>query len=40
MLRTRASTSEAADELRRVVEEIDPVVPVTRVRSLNEVVAA
>ncbi len=40
LLRTRASTSEAADQLRRVVKEIDPSVPVTRVRSLNEVVAA
>jgi predicted permease len=40
VLRTRASTAEAADELRRVVKEIDPVAPVTRVRSLNEVVAA
>jgi len=40
VLRTRATTAEAADELRRVVKEIDPVVPVTRVRSLNEVVAA
>src|SRR6202044_915851 len=40
VLRTRVSTAEAAGLLRRVVKEIDPVVPVTRVRSLNEVVAA
>ena len=38
--RTRTSTSEVAAELRRVVKEVDPQVPVTRVRSLNEVVAA
>jgi predicted permease len=40
LLRTRASVSEAAAGLRRVVNEIDPQVPITRVRSLNEVVAA
>jgi predicted permease len=40
LLRTRTSTSESAAELRRVVKETDPLVPVTRVRSLNEVVAA
>ena len=40
VLRTRAVTSEAADELRRIVKGVDPLVPVTRVRSLNEVVAA
>jgi predicted permease len=40
LLRTRTSTAEAAAELRRVVKEIDPLVPVTRIRSLNEVVAA
>ena len=40
VLRTRAATSEAADELRRVVKGVDSLVPVTRVRSLNEVVAA
>jgi predicted permease len=40
ILRTHASTSEAAEELRRAVKEVDPLVPVTRVRSLNEVVAA
>jgi predicted permease len=38
--RTRASASEAAAGLRRVVKEVDPLVPVTRVRTLNEVVAA
>ena len=40
LLRTRASASEAAEDLRRVVKQVDPLVPVTRVRSLNEVVAA
>ena len=40
LLRTRASTAEAAEDLRKVVKEADPLVPVTRVRSLNEVVAA
>jgi predicted permease len=40
LLRTRTSAPEAAAELRRVVKETDPLVPVTRVRSLNEVVAA
>jgi predicted permease len=40
LLRTRASASEAAEELREAVNEVDPLVPVTRVRSLNEVVAA
>jgi predicted permease len=40
LLRTRASTPEAAAGLRRVVAGIDAQVPVTRVRSLNEVVAA
>jgi predicted permease len=40
LLRTRASTAEAAEGLRRVVKQMDPLVPVTRVRSLNEVVAA
>ena len=40
LLRTRAGTSEAAAGLRRVVKEADPSVPMTRVRSLNEVVAA
>ncbi len=40
LLRTHASASEAAEELRGAVKEVDPLVPVTRVRSLNEVVAA
>ena len=40
LLRTRASAQEAAAELRRTVAEADPLVPVTRVRSLNEVIAA
>ncbi|MGB7169771.1 MAG: ABC transporter permease [Acidobacteriaceae bacterium] len=40
VLRTRTSPQEAAAELRRTVAEVDPLVPVTRVRSLSEVVAA
>lgn len=40
LLRTRASTLEAATTLRRTVAEIDPQVPVTRIQALNEVVAA
>ena len=40
LLRTRASAPEAAAGLRRAVAQIDPLVPVTRVRSLTEVVAA
>jgi putative ABC transport system permease protein len=40
LLRTHASAAEAATGLRRVVAEIDAQAPVTRVRSLNEVVAA
>jgi len=40
LLRTRAGAAEAAADLRRVVKQVDPLVPVTRVRSLNEVVAA
>ncbi len=40
VLRTRASAAEAAAGLRSAVEKLDPLVPVTRVRSLNEVVAA
>lgn len=40
LLRTQTDTAQAADALRRVVADIDPQVPVTRVRSLNEVVAA
>ena len=40
LLRTRAGTADAAAGLRRVVKRVDPLVPVTRVRSLNEAVAA
>jgi predicted permease len=40
MLRTRVSTQEAAAQLRQAVAAIDPQVPVTRVMTLNEVVAA
>jgi predicted permease len=40
LLRTRAGSAEAAAGLRRVVAQIDSLVPVTRVRTLNEVVAA
>ncbi len=39
LLRTRSGVQAAAAELRRTVAEIDAQVPVTRVRSLNEVVA-
>ena len=40
LLRTPSSTQEAASQLRRAVENLDPQVPVTRVRTLNEIVAA
>ncbi|HTW46903.1 MAG TPA: ABC transporter permease [Acidobacteriaceae bacterium] len=40
VMRTRTSLQEAANELRQTVQEVDPMVPVTRVRSLNEVIAA
>jgi len=40
LLRTRAGAAEAAAGLRGVVKQVNPLVPVTRVRSLNEVVAA
>jgi predicted permease len=40
VMRTRTSLQEAAAELRRTVAEVDPLVPVTRVRSMNEVIAA
>ena len=40
MLRTHLPPSEAAAGLRRVVDAIDPQVPVTRVRTLNQVVSA
>jgi predicted permease len=39
LLRTRMSPGAAAAELRRTVAEVDALVPVTRVRSLNEVIA-
>jgi predicted permease len=40
LMGTRSSTPEAAAGLRSIVAGIDPLVPVTRVRSLNEVVAS
>ncbi len=40
LLRTRANAADAAAALRNAVAKLDPLVPVTRVRSLNEVVAA
>ena len=40
VLRTRASTLETASAIRRAVAGVDSQVPVTRVRTLNEVVAA
>ncbi len=40
LLRTRASTQSAAEGLRQAVADLDPQVPVTRVQTLNEVVAA
>ena len=40
LLRTRASTQSAAEGLRQAVTDLDPQVPVTRVQTLNEVVAA
>jgi predicted permease len=40
LLRTRTGAAEAAADLRGVVNQVDPLVPVTRVRSLTEVVAA
>jgi putative ABC transport system permease protein len=40
LLRTRAGAAETAAGLREAVKQVDPLVPVTRVRSLNEVVAA
>jgi predicted permease len=39
-LRTRAGMAQAADDLHRAVMAIDPQVSVTRVRTLNDVVAA
>ncbi len=40
LLRTQASTQQAADALRQTVTQVDTQVPVTRVRTLDEVVAA
>ena len=40
LVRTQTAPSEAAEELRRVVAGIDRLAPVTRVRTLDEVVAA
>jgi predicted permease len=40
VLRTRAPLAEAASGLRRAVHALDPLAPVTRIRSLSEVVAA
>jgi ABC-type antimicrobial peptide transport system permease subunit len=40
LLRSQTSAAEAAAGLRRAVAEIDPLVPVTRVRTMDEVVAA
>ncbi|HVT96625.1 MAG TPA: ABC transporter permease [Acidobacteriaceae bacterium] len=40
LLRTRATTEEAASELRQAVAAINPEVPVTRLRTLDEVVAS
>ena len=39
LLRTHSTPKEAAESLRQVVEQIDSLVPVTRVRSLDEVVS-
>jgi predicted permease len=39
VMRTRATPADAAATLRSAVAKLDPLVPVTRVRSLNEVVA-
>jgi predicted permease len=40
VMRTRTQLAQAASGLRRTVHAVDPLAPVTRVRSLNEVVAA
>ena len=40
LLATQQSAQQAATQLRHVVAELDPLVPVTQVRSLNEVVAS
>jgi ABC-type antimicrobial peptide transport system permease subunit len=39
-IRTQTSAADAASGLRQAVAELDPLVPVTRVRTMNEVVAA
>jgi predicted permease len=39
-IRTQTSPADAASGLRQAVAELDPLVPVTRVRTMNEVVAA
>jgi predicted permease len=40
LLRSSAGTGEVATGLRRMVEDIDPTIPVTRVRTMSEVVSA
>jgi predicted permease len=40
LMRTRLTAPEAASAIRRAVASIDPFAPVTRVRSLNEVISA
>jgi len=40
ILQSRVGTTQAADGLRRAVAEIDPLVPVTHVRTMDQVVAA
>jgi ABC-type lipoprotein release transport system permease subunit len=40
VMRTQTGAEQAAEGLRRAVAAIDPLVPVTRVRTMNEVVAA
>ena len=40
LLESRLGTAQAADGLRRAVAEIDPLVPVTHVRTMDQVVAA
>ena len=40
LLRSQTTATETAADLRRVVAEIDPLIPVTRVRTMDEVVAA
>ncbi len=40
VVRSNAGTGEVASSLRRMVAEIDPAIPVTKVRTMDEVVAA